>query len=156
MSFTAMRTLATQAGGDLPTPEVAAQSVPAGAPAPKPNAGGAKPAPPPKPRVQDVPRAVSDALADGKLVVLLFADKNAADDVATSRHFSALTQLGGKVKSFRANLSNVGRYRGIAADLGITQAPSIVIVRPDLRALPPLEGYVDSQYLLQRVRDQLR
>lgn len=156
MSFTAMRTIATQTGGDLPTADIAAQSVGGGATAPKPNAGGAKPAPPPEPKVQDVPPAVSNALADGKLVVLLFADKNAADDVATSRHFSALTKLGGKVRSFRTRLSNVGRYRGIVADLGITQAPSIVIVRPDLRALPPLEGYVDSQYLLQRVRDQLK
>ena len=156
MSFTAMRTIATQSGGDLPTADIATQSVTGGAAAPKPNAGEAKPAPPPKPKVQDVPPAVANALADGKVVVLLFAEKNAADDVATSRHFSALSQLGGKVSRFRAGLSEVGRYRGIVAELGITQAPSIVIVRPDLQALPPLEGYVDSQYLLQRVRDQLR
>jgi hypothetical protein len=156
MSFTAMRTIATHSGGDLPTPDVAIQSVAGGAPAPKPKADGAKPTPPPAPKVQDVPRAVSNALADGKVVVLLFTQKNAADDVATSRHFSALSQLGPKVRGFRAGLAEVGRYRGIVAELGITQAPSIVIVRPDLRVLPPLEGYVDSQYLLQRVRDQLK
>jgi hypothetical protein len=60
------------------------------------------------------------------------------------------------VKTFRAGISEVGRYAGIVAQLGVTQAPSIVIVRPDLRAVPPIEGYVESQYLLQRVRDQLR
>lgn len=156
MSFTAMRTIATQTGGDLPTPDATTQSVAGGAPAARPKVDGAKPAPPPTPKVQDVPRPVANALADGKVVVLLFAQKKAADDAATSRHFSALSQLGGKVRGFRAGISHVGRYRGIVAELGITQAPSIVIVRPDLRALPPLEGYVDSQYLLQRVRDQLK
>jgi hypothetical protein len=30
-----------------------------------------------------------------------------------------------------------------------------VIVRPDLRAVPPIEGYVETQYLVQRVKDQL-
>ena len=115
----------------------------------------AKPAPPPEPRVEDVPPAVADALADGNVVVLLFTEKNAADDAATARHFSTLSQLGGSVSTFRAGIADVGRYAGIVAHLGITQAPSIVIVRPDLRAVPPIEGYVESQYLLQRVKDQL-
>ena len=99
---------------------------------------------------------VADALADGKVVVLLFAEKNAADDQATARHFTTLSQLGSGVKTFRAGISDVGRYAGIVAQLGVTQAPSIVIVRPDLKAVPPIEGYVESQYLLQRVKDQLR
>ena len=60
------------------------------------------------------------------------------------------------MQTFRAGISDVGRYAGIVAKLGVTQAPSIVIVRPDLRAVPPIEGYVESQYLLQRVKDQLR
>jgi hypothetical protein len=59
------------------------------------------------------------------------------------------------VRSFRAGISELGRYAGIVAKLGITQAPSIVIVRPDLRAVPPIEGYVETQYLVQRVKDQL-
>ena len=152
MSFTAMRTIATQTGGDLPMPEAASQSVAGGSAAPKREADGAKPAP----KLQDVPPAVSAALANGNVVVLLLAEKRAADDVATAKHFSALSQLGGKVRSFRAGLDEVGRYAGIVAELGLTQAPSIVIVRPDLRVLPPIEGYVDSRYLLQRVKDQLR
>ncbi len=155
ISFTAMRTIATQSGADLPVPDIAAQGVAGGAgstPDKK-----AKPAPPPpEPRVEDVPRAASDALADGKVVVLLFTEKGAADDQATSRHFASLSQFGNQVRTFRAGISKVGRYAGIVANLGVTQAPSIVIVRPDLRAVPPIEGYVESQYLLQRVKDQLR
>ena len=154
ISFTAMRTIATHSGAELPLPDVSTQSV-TGSPPSAPNKG-ADPAPaPPEPRVSDVPPAASKALADGKVVVLLFTEKGAADDAATARQFAVLSQLGSKVRTFRAGIGDVGRYAGIVAQLGLTQAPSIVIVRPDLRAVPPIEGYVESQYLLQRVKDQL-
>jgi hypothetical protein len=149
ISFTAMRTLATQSAGDIPVPDIGTQAVTT-ASKPEP-----KPAPPPEPRVEDVPRPVANALADGKVVVLLFTEKGGADDQATARHFAAVSQLGNGVRSFRAGISELGRYAGIVAKLGITQAPSIVIVRPDLRAVPPIEGYVETQYLVQRVKDQL-
>ncbi|MEA2385851.1 MAG: hypothetical protein QOJ22_25 [Thermoleophilaceae bacterium] len=156
MSFTAMRTIAAQTGGDLPVPETSSQSVAGGPSTPAKPANAAKPAPPPVPKLQDVPPRVANALAGGKVVVLLFAEKHAADDVAMSKHFGALSELGGKVRTFRAGLSDVGRYAGIVAEMGLSQAPAVVIVRPDLRALPPIEGYLDSQYLVQRVRDQLK
>jgi hypothetical protein len=160
MSFTAMRTIATHTGGDVSLPGTSSQSVAGDAPAPAPAPTG-KPAAqreaaPPAPKLEDVPPAVANALADGKVVVLLFAEKNAADDVAMSKHLGALSQLGGKVRTFRAGLADVGRYAGIVAELGVSQAPAVVIVRPDLQALPPIEGYLDSQYLVQRVKDQLR
>lgn len=153
LSFTAMRTIASSAGEELPAPPVAAQST-IGPSAAK-GGGADKPAEPSQPRVEDVPRPVANALADGKVVVLLFTQGRGADDAATSRHFSALSQLGNGVRTFRADISDVGRYAGIVAELGVSQAPAVVIVRPDLRAVPPIEGYLDSQYLLQRVRDQL-
>jgi hypothetical protein len=153
ISFTAMRTIATQSASDLPVPDIATQGVTGGSSSP---AKDAKPAPPPTPRVEDVPRAVSGALADGKVVVVLFTEKGGADDQATARHFAAVSQLGNGVRTFRAGIADIGRYAGIVARLGVTQAPSIVIVRPDLRAVPPIEGYVESQFLVQRVRDQLR
>jgi hypothetical protein len=154
LAFTATRTIGAQSAGDLPVPDIAAQGVTGGGSSDAPKKE-AEPAPPPEPRVEDVPRPVADALADGKVVVLLFAENDAADDQATSRHFAALSQLGSGVETFRAGISDVGRYAGIVAQLGVTQAPSIVIVRPDLKAVPPIEGYVESQYLLQRVKDQL-
>jgi hypothetical protein len=153
MSFTAMRTIAAQTGADLAVPEISTQSVAGGSQSTPQK--DAKPAPEPEPRVEDVPRAVSGALADGKVVVLLFAE-NGADDRATAKHFSTLSSFGNDVRTFRAGISDIGRYAGIVAELGVTQAPSIVIVRPDLRAVPPIEGYVESQYLSQRIKDQLR
>lgn len=154
ISFTAMRTIGTETAPDLSLPDIGTQGV-TGGPSSAAKQDDKPAPPPPEPRVEDVPRGVSDALADGKVVVLLFAEQNAADDQATARHFSALSQLGG-VETFRAGISDVARYAGIVAELGISQAPSIVIVRPDLRVVPPIEGYIDSQYLLQRVTDQLR
>jgi hypothetical protein len=157
ISFTMTRAIGTQSAPDIPVPGFAGQSAVGGGQEASKGASqnDAKPAPPPEPRVEDVPPAVSDALADGKVVVLLFTEKNAADDAATARHFSTLSQLGSGVATFHTDIGDVGRYAGIVAHLGITQAPSIVIVRPDLRAVPPIEGYVESQYLLQRVKDQL-
>jgi hypothetical protein len=153
LSFMVMRSLGTESVGDLGLPGAAQQSVVGGEPSSKPKAS--KPAPPPQPKVKDVPPAVSTALASGNVVVLLFAEKGAADDEAISQRFGALSQLNG-VRTFRAGIDEIGRYSGIVARLGVTQAPAIVIVRPDLRAVPPIEGYVDSQFLLQRVKDQLR
>ena len=150
MSFMSMRSLGTSGAEELPLPAPLAQ-----APSKQPDA--AKPArKPPPPKVDGVPPAVSRALADGKVVVLLFTQPNAAEDRATAGQFRALSRLGRRVRPFRANIAKVGRYAGIVAELGITQAPAIVIVRPDLKAVPPIEGYVESGYLLQRVRDQLR
>ena len=155
VAFTSMRTIGTQSIGDIPVPDIATQGA-AGGSSSGAKKQDAKPEPPPPvPRVEDVPPAAADALASGKVVVLLFTEKGAADDEATARHFSTLSQLGDDVKTFRADISKVGRYAGIVAGVGITQAPSIVIVRPDLRAVPPIEGYLESQYLLQRVKDQL-
>ena len=154
MSFTAMRTIGAETAGDLPLPPPpAADTTPTSGTAAKPAA--VKPAPAPEPRIEDVPPAVSDALASGKLVVLLFAEKRAADDAASAGHYGALSKLR-NVRVFRAGISDVRRYAGIVAQVGVSQAPSAVIVRPDLSALPPIEGYVDSQFLVQRVKDQLR
>jgi hypothetical protein len=152
-----MRSLGTTTVEDFPLPAPATQA--AKAPAAK---GKDKPTdtqqvavkPPPAPKVADVPGPVANALADGKVVVLLFVEPGAAEDAATARNFGAVSGLAG-VEAFKANIAKVGDYAGIVASLGITQAPAIVIVRPDLKAVPPIEGYAESGYLLQKVKDQL-
>ena len=148
LSFTVMRTIGTQSG-DVGLPASDTQSVSETAPAP----GPAKKDPAPEPKVEDVPAAVSNALASGKVVVLLVAE-HGADDAASGGHYAALSRVGG-VRAFRAGVKDLERYAGIVARAGLTQAPAAVIVRPDLKAVPPIEGYVDSQYLLQQVKDQL-
>ena len=148
LSFTVMRTIGTQSG-DVGMPASSTQSVATQAPTAKPSKQPA----PPEPKLEDVPPAVSNALASGKVVVLLVAE-HGADDAASAGHYGTLSRLSG-VDVFRAGTEDLERYAGIVARVGLTQAPAAVIVRPDLKAVPPIEGYVDSQYLAQRVKDQL-
>ena len=154
MSFTAMRTIGTETAESMPLPDPPAATASEGGSA-QPSAAKPEPEPEPETKLQDVPPAVSNALAGGKLVVVLFAEKGAADDAASSGHYGQLSGING-VRVFRAGISDLRRYAGIVTQVGVSQAPSAVIVRPDLTALPPIEGYVDSQYLVQRVKDQLR
>ena len=149
LSFTVMRTVGTQSG-DVGLPASDTSSVSSEAPAATP----ANQAPKPEPKLEDVPAGVSNALASGNVVVLLIAEKG-ADDAATGGHYGAVSRVGG-VRAFRAGVEDLQRYAGIVARAGLTQVPAAVIVRPDLKAVPPIEGYVDSQYLVQRVKDQLR
>jgi hypothetical protein len=152
LSFVSMRMIgADSAGFTLPAPSANVAQPPPGAAAHK-----APEKKPPPPRLEGVPRPVANALADGRVVVLLFVEPGAAEDRATAKQFGALSRLGRRVHPVRASIADVGRYSGIVANLGITQAPAVVIVRPDLKAVPPIEGYAESGYLLQRVKDQLR
>lgn len=149
LSFTVMRTVGAQSG-DVGLPASDAPSLSSEAPGATP----ANQAPKPEPKLEDVPAGVSNALASGKVVVLLVAEKG-ADDAASGGHYGAVSRVGG-VRAFRAGVEDLQRYAGIVARAGLTQVPAAVIVRPDLKAVPPIEGYVDSQYLVQRVKDQLR
>ena len=154
MSFTAMRTIGADTADPPLPPPPAAQTSSAAESATKPAAVKAAPAER-APRLEDVPPAVSDALARGNVVVLLFSEKGAADDAASSGQYGALSGIDG-VRVFRAGIRDLRRYAGIVTEVGVSQAPAAIIVRPDLTALPPIEGYVDSQFLVQRVKDQLR
>jgi hypothetical protein len=155
MSFMSMRTIGATSAGEPPLPAPPAQSAAPPADS-RPGTRPKKPKAPPPPKLQGVPPAVADALAGGKVVVLLFVQRGGAEDRATARHLSALSSLGSRVRAFRVDIGKVGRYAGIVANLGISQAPAVVIVGPDLKATAPIEGYVESGYLRQRVKDQLR
>ena len=148
LSFTVMRTIGTQSGDlGVPAADTQSTSTPAAAKPAK------KAPPPPEPKLDDVPAPVANALADGKVVVLLVTEQG-ADDAATAAHFGAISRLSG-VSAFRAGVEDLERYAGIVARAGLSQAPAALIVRPDLKVVPPIEGYVESQYLLQRVKDQI-
>ena len=98
ISFTAMRTIGTQSVGDLPVPDIAAQSAVGGSST---NASdtGAKPAPPPEPRVEDVPPAVVGRAGRRARSSSCSSPRRARPTTqATARHFCALSQLGGDVR----------------------------------------------------------
>lgn len=129
--------------------------------APAPKAGAAKTTPsnaaPPRTPAKAKPAAdpgippkVKRAL-DAKRTVVLFFRQRGADDTATA---SAVASLRGmkRVSVFSDDISKLARYRRVIADLGVTQAPSVVIVDKD-RTATLFEGFVDAGTLKQRARD---
>lgn len=111
----------------------------------------AKPAKPAAPKVEGVPAPVARALAKKRVVVLFFRQSGAADDRAVASAVNA--QKGRKgVSVFTDNIARLARYRAAVAPLGISQAPTVVIVGRNGQA-QLVEGFVDEGTLTQQVVD---
>jgi hypothetical protein len=123
-------------------------------PAPAPAAQAPTPTPPvqqasdpTKDAREGLPAAVERALARHQVFVLLFTQEGSDDD-ATRR---SVGQLDG-VRVFRAGIDKIGDYRRVVSELGIDQAPAVVIVGRDGQARL-VEGYTDPGSLAQQVED---
>jgi hypothetical protein len=97
-----------------------------------------------------LPMDVARALAREKTVVLFFS-QGGSDDVATSKSVRSL-RGNRRVEVFTEKLDALPNYRRIVAGLGVSEAPSIVIVGHDLKARL-IEGYVDAGSLRQHIDD---
>jgi hypothetical protein len=97
-----------------------------------------------------VPRQVQRALDARKLVVLFFYKPGSADDRATARGVAALRSR--DVAVFTDPVGRLSKYRKLIGQLGISQAPAVVIVRKD-RTARVVQGYVDPATLAQDVAD---
>jgi hypothetical protein len=97
-----------------------------------------------------LPIDVARALARDKTVVLFFS-QGASDDDATSKSVRSL-RGNRRVAVFSEDIDKLPNYRRIVDGLGVSAAPSIVIVGGDLKARL-LEGYVDAGSLRQHVTD---
>jgi hypothetical protein len=97
------------------------------------------------------PRKVAAAVRKHQKVVILFQNPRGLDDRATSR---SIRDLRGQTKArvFTDDIRSVDRYGPILEDVGVNQAPSIVIIdrRGNARLI---EGYIDSRALAQEVAD---
>jgi hypothetical protein len=115
----------------------------------------AKPdAKPAGPSAHDTAVEVTRALGQGDAVVFFFTHHGAADDQRTRQ---AVASLRGqkRVMVVQAGLKDLADYRPVLAGAGVSQVPSIVIVRADKPARL-LEGFVDRGTLRQNVADALR
>jgi len=98
-----------------------------------------------------MPLTVARALRKRETVVLYFRGSPSADDRATARAVAGLRgQRGVTVVADR--IGRLGRYRAVVGDLGIAQAPAVVIVGRG-RSARVVEGYVDPTTLAQDVAD---
>jgi hypothetical protein len=99
-------------------------------------------------------RAAAQALAKDRVVVFFFTNPGAADDVGTRVAMRSLRGVR-RVQIFDASLDEVAAYRPMLSNVGISQIPSTVIVRPGKKAIL-LQGFVDAGTLRQNVADALR
>ena len=97
-----------------------------------------------------LPAPVARAVRSGKVTLLFFRQANGADDAATARAVAAQRSRG--VAVFSASIKDLDRYRAVVADLGLTQAPAVVILGKDRNARV-LEGFIDVETLAQEVAD---
>jgi hypothetical protein len=102
-------------------------------------------------RAAGVPAPVGRALDARKRIVLFFYKPGSADDRATAR---AVAELRGQrgLAVFTDPIGRLARYRGVIGELGISQAPAVVIVGRN-RTARVIEGYVDPATLAQDVTD---
>lgn len=105
----------------------------------------------PVPRIAGVPAPVARALAARQRIVLFFYKPGSADDRATARAVADLRGQRG-LAVFTDPIGRLARYRGVIGELGISQAPAVVIIGKD-RAARVIEGYVDPATLAQDVTD---
>ena len=97
------------------------------------------------------PRAVNRAMQQNKRVVIFFRQPNGLDDAITDDAVAALRKRSSAVV-FEDVVSNLASYGQAVISVGVTRAPSIVIIGKSGRARL-IEGYVDSAALAQEVAD---
>ena len=102
-------------------------------------------------RAMRKPRAVSRAVANRKRVVIFFRQPGGLDDAATDDAIVALRKRSSAVV-FQDVITNVASYGQVVMSVGVTRAPSIVIIGKSGRARL-VEGFIDPGALAQEVAD---
>ena len=92
------------------------------------------------------------AVADHKKVVILFQNPRALDDKAVADSVRLLDRRTKNVVVLTDDLRNVDNYEKLLENLGVSQAPAIVIIGRSGKA-QLVEGYVDGPSLVQVVAD---
>ena len=102
-----------------------------------------------------LPRPIQRAIADRKVLVLLFWNPKSVDDRAVKRAVGRADRWSGDVFVRAANVKSVSRYGKITRGAAVEQSPSVVVVDRNLKA-ETLVGYVDTRSVDQAVVDAFR
>jgi hypothetical protein len=98
--------------------------------------------------------AVVRDLRGGKVVVMLFWNAKAADDVATRDVVRGLNRHGGNVAVHVVPISRVGEYESITRGVAINQSPTTLVIDRKRRTRP-IVGLTERGELTQAVDDAL-
>jgi hypothetical protein len=131
------------------------------APGTKPSATTAKPVTPAKPAKPGLadnaasgdPSGPLLASVDaGKVVVLLFWNKNASDDRATRQGLRSINLHHGKVVASAVPLADVGRYEAITRGARVLESPTLLVIGAGGKARA-ITGYTQAKEIDQAVSD---
>ena len=92
------------------------------------------------------------AVADNKKVVIFFQNPRALDDQAVAASVRSLDRRTKSVVVLTDVVQNVDEYDSLLENLGVNQAPAIVVIDRNGKA-SLIEGYTDAQSLAQVVAD---
>ena len=124
-------------------------------PAAKPAAPAAKPA---KPGLADdaapgdPSRPLLASVDAGKVVVVLFWNKNASDDRATRRGLRSIDLHGGKVVASAVPIGDVGRYEAITRGAQVLESPTVLVIGAGGKARS-ITGYTQPKEIDQAISD---
>ena len=92
------------------------------------------------------------AVADNRKVVIFFENPKGFDDRAVARSVRTLDRRTKSVVVLTDDVRNADRYEALLEDLGVNQAPAIVVIGRSGKA-SLIEGYIDAESLVQVVAD---
>jgi len=121
----------------------------------KPSAASAKPA---KPGLADdaapgdPSRPLLASVDAGKVVVVLFWNRNASDDRATRRGLRSIDLHGGKVVASAVPIGDVGRYEAITRGVQVLESPTLLVIGAGGKARA-ITGYTQAKEIDQAVSD---
>jgi hypothetical protein len=101
-----------------------------------------------------LPVRVLKAIADRKVVALLFWTPKAPEDKAVRRALSKIDRHDGKVLAHATHIKRIAAYQQITRGANVDQSPTIVIIDRNL-TVQTLVGYVDRETIDQAVSDAL-
>jgi hypothetical protein len=102
-----------------------------------------------------LPAGVARAVRRDKVLVLLFWNRQSADDRAVRRSLRVVDRWDGRVFVDQADVRRISRYAPITRGANVEQSPTIVVVDRNLKA-EALVGFVDAPTIDQAVLDALR
>jgi hypothetical protein len=102
-----------------------------------------------------LPLRVLHALADHKVVVLLFWSPKSAEDKAVRKALNGIDRHKNKVLAHAAHVKRIAAYGQITRGADVEQSPTVVIIDRN-RKVETLVGYVDRVTIDQAVTDALR
>jgi hypothetical protein len=100
----------------------------------------------------DPSRPLLASVDAGKVVVVLFWNKNASDDRATRRGLRSIDLHGGKVVASAVPIGDVGRYEAITRGVQVLESPTVLVIGAGGKARA-ITGYTQPKEIDQAVSD---